>query len=101
MLTSDFEGFGLVIVEAMQFGVVPVVYGSYLAVYDIIEDGKNGIITPMPYNIDNTVGSLRKLMDDSNLRQQMATNAIVKAKKFSVDNVVNEWYEKINQLTKQ
>ena len=40
LLTSDFEGFGLVIVEGMAFGVVPFVYGSYPAVYDIIDDGR-------------------------------------------------------------
>ena len=36
MLTSDFEGFPLVLAECMSFGVVPVVYNSYAAVGDII-----------------------------------------------------------------
>lgn len=44
MLTSEYEGFPLVIAECMSFGVVPIVYGSYSAVYDIIENGKNGAI---------------------------------------------------------
>ena len=47
LLTSDFEGFGLVIIEGMSFGVVPFVYGSYPAVYDIIDDNINGFILPM------------------------------------------------------
>lgn len=46
MLTSEYEGFGLVLVEGMSFGVVPAVYGSYSAVYDIVYDGVNGIIFP-------------------------------------------------------
>ena len=35
VLTSEYEGFGLVIVEGMSFGVVPVVLGSYSAIYKI------------------------------------------------------------------
>lgn len=40
LLTSEFEGFPLVLPECMSFGVIPAVYGSYSAVYDIVEDGK-------------------------------------------------------------
>ena len=50
LLTSDLEGFGLVVIESMSYGVVPVVYGSYEAIYDIIDNGKSGLITPIPYN---------------------------------------------------
>jgi glycosyltransferase involved in cell wall biosynthesis len=92
MLTSDLEGFGLVIIEAMQFGVVPVVYGSYVAVHDIIEDGKDGFITSMPYSQDNTIECIRKLMDDESLRQKMAHAAIEKAKRFSLEKIKKEWY---------
>ena len=33
ILTSEYEGFGLVVAEAMSFGVIPVVLGSYSAIY--------------------------------------------------------------------
>lgn len=46
MLTSEYEGFPLVLAECMSFGVVPAVYGSYSAVYDIVNDGVNGIVFP-------------------------------------------------------
>lgn len=51
VLTSDFEGFGLVLVEAMCAGCVPVIYGSYPAAYEIA-DGSNGKVLPMPYDED-------------------------------------------------
>ena len=44
ILTSEYEGFPLVIPEGMAWGVVPCVYGSYSAVYDIVKDDVNGII---------------------------------------------------------
>lgn len=93
LLTSDLEGFGLVIIEGMQFGVVPIVYGSYVAVYDIIENEKDGFITPMPYKLDNTVEKMKALMNQPNLRNQMAINAMQKAKQFSLDNIAQKWYD--------
>ena len=65
MLTSDLEGFGLVLIEAMSYGVVPIVYGSYESVYDIIDDNVNGFITPVPYSNTFTTEKLRLLMDNN------------------------------------
>lgn len=100
LLTSDFEGFGLVIVEAMQFGVIPIVYGSYVAVFDIIDDGINGFITSAPYNTDDTVDRLRRLMDDEKLREQMATAAIKKAKSFSMNAIAKKWYSLMDDISR-
>lgn len=92
LLTSDLEGFGLVIIEAMQFGVVPVVYGSYVAVYDIIDNGINGFITPMPYDMNNTIACVKTLIDKDELRHKMGVAAIEKSQKFTLDNVKEVWY---------
>lgn len=93
MLTSDLEGFGLVIIESMSFGVVPIVYGSYEAVYDIIEDGKSGFITPMPYANENSVKCLRTLIENEDKRKRMAVAAMERAKLFTVDSVIAQWYK--------
>ena len=93
MLTSDLEGFGLVIVEGMQFGVVPVIYGSYVAVYDIIDNNKDGFITPMPYSIEQTTKCLKALMDDDTLRNNMAKAAIEKSTQYTMESMVNKWYK--------
>ena len=93
MLTSDLEGFGLVIVESMSYGVVPIVYGSYEAVYDIIENGKSGFITPMPYKNGHTVKYLQELIENENVRIEMAKNAMERAKLFNLEAIANQWYE--------
>lgn len=92
LLTSDLEGFGLVIVESMQFGAVPIVYGSYVAVYDIIENEVDGFITPMPYDANNTIEKIRTLIDSSERRNRMAKAAIEKSKQFSIDSIIKKWY---------
>lgn len=97
LLTSDFEGFPLVLAEAMQFGVIPLVYGSFAAVNDILKNCINGFITSQPYNIDDTVIHLSSLMEDNNKRQEMAIEAIKKSKDFSIEKISEMWYELISR----
>jgi glycosyltransferase involved in cell wall biosynthesis len=91
LLTSEYEGFPLVIAEGMSYGVVLIVYGSYPAVYDIIEHGKNGFITNKPYSKQETVEYLKMLMNDEALRNKMAHEAQKIADKFSIENIVKKW----------
>lgn len=43
-MASNSEGFGMVLVEAQQYGCVPVALDSFSAVHDIIENGRNGVL---------------------------------------------------------
>lgn len=103
LLTSDFEGFGLVIVEGMSFGVVPFVYGSYPAVYDIIDDAENGVILPkteMGYDASLMAEKMASLMNNKAEWQRMSVNAINKSSEFSLETVYNQWnneFVKINR----
>ncbi|MBD0850785.1 glycosyltransferase [Maribacter arenosus] len=98
LLTSDLEGFGLVVIEGMIYGVVPIVYGSYSAIYDIIENGKSGFITPAPYQRTNTVQQLEKLITDKVLRQELSRAAYDRAQHFALDRIVNEWENMIQEV---
>ena len=97
VLTSDYEGFGLVIVEAMNFGVVPVVYGSYPAVYDIIDNGQNGFISAMrnaSFDMEDYMDKLEALMSSPDLLSSMAQNAMrTVEKRFSLSSVLRKWEE--------
>ncbi|SEL19907.1 Glycosyltransferase involved in cell wall bisynthesis [Maribacter orientalis] len=91
ILTSDLEGFGLVLIEAMSYAVVPVVYGSYTAVYDIVTDNTSGFITNMPYSEEETVLKLKELMSNPNKRNLMAEQALDKSKNFKLEMILNQW----------
>ena len=102
LLTSDFEGFPLVLAECMSFGVVPAVYASYAAVYDIIEDKKDGIIcnyNKNGYPTQTMADKLAIIMSDEKLRNNMALNAIEKSKNYSIDNIYKSWEKIFNSLT--
>ena len=101
ILTSEYEGFGLVIVEAMSFGVVPVVYGSYSAVYDIISDGSDGLILPYDRNgfkAEAMAEKLLTLMDDDDYRISIAQKAVEKSKKYSIRSIVDSWENLFSKL---
>lgn len=94
LLTSDFEGFPLVVIESMSFGVVPIVYGSYPAVYDIIKDGVNGtIVFPVDgsYSEEEMLNSIKLLISDKLKRREMALNAVISSNDYHIDNVAHSW----------
>lgn len=99
LLTSDFEGFPLVLAECMSFGVIPVVYNSYSAVCDIIDDGKDGIVLPYHkngYQAEKAAGMIVNIMKDDGKREQMALAAIKKSKEYSVEKIFSEWKRVFN-----
>ena len=101
LLTSDFEGFPLVLPECMSFGVVPVVYGSFSAVYDIIDDGKNGIVVkPIndTFDLDSMVNTLADLMFDEQRIKTLSMGAIQKSQFFSLNRVYSQWEDIFKQL---
>lgn len=101
LLTSEYEGFPLVLAECMSFGVIPVVYDSYSAVRDIIDDGKDGVVIPYEkngYDADKAAGMLAQIMQNDSLREMMAHAAIEKSKVYSVERIYQEWMRTFAKL---
>ena len=104
VLTSEYEGFPLVLAECMSFGVVPVVYGSYLAVYDIIEHGKNGIVVQPKggkFDAEEMAGGLVRLMSDAGKRGSMVLAAMEKSRDYSIETIARKWEDLFTNLSKQ
>lgn len=95
-MTSLFEGFGLVLIEAMQYGVVPIAFDSYKSVRDIITHSSDGILVP-PFDEHRYAEQLRKLILDNERRERMSSVALESVKKFSKDNIIDKWIELINE----
>lgn len=95
VMTSDFEGFPLVLVECMSFGVVPCVYDSFAAVHDVVENGKNGIIVDKDEQDGFAASKMEKclesILDDAEKRNEMALAAIETSKRYAVDAVYKQW----------
>lgn len=94
-LVSDFEGFPMVLPEAMSYGVVPIAYNSFAAYPDIVENEKEGIHVT-PFDEVEFTSKLKELMIDESKRRALARAAIEKSRQFSLDKIVDEWELLIN-----
>ena len=90
LLTSDFEGFGLVIVEAQAAGCVPIVLGSYPAAYDLVF-GTNGIVLAPPFKVAPFAKATADLMDRLEVLDQMAAEARRTAADFAPVAIASRW----------
>ena len=93
LLTSDYEGFGLVVAEAMSYGVVPVVYNSFESAHDLVVDGYNGILVEKPFDVLNFTKVVQELMEKESYLHVLSHNSRMAAERFSVDGIVKEWYQ--------
>lgn len=67
------EGFGMVVLEAMSFGI-PVVVSSVYALPELIINGKTGLVVK-PSNVEDLTKKLEKLILNTKLRKKMGTEA--------------------------
>lgn len=95
--TSVTEGWGLVLVEAMQYGCVPMAFDSFASVHDIIEDGENGYIIPA-FDEKEYARKLDLLMRDEELRIRMATSGQESTMRFEPKLIAQQWIELFDNL---
>lgn len=90
LLTSRYEGFGRVVVEA-YLNSVPVVATQITGVEDIVEDGQTGFLHP-PGDVTGMADSVLRLLHDDALRQQMGQygHDLVRAR-FDPRRLSREW----------
>lgn len=96
-LTSNFEGFGLVLTEAQTLGTIPFSFNSYGAVYDIIDHRQNGMIIPA-FDLDTYAEALYEVATAKEIRKQMSAAALKKATSFSLETVGERWIELFKEL---
>lgn len=99
-LSSRFEGFGLAILEAMNYGLPVVSYACPFGPGDIIRDGVDGFLVP-PGNETILAERICQLIEDKNLRIKMGAAALERAKDFSLEKVLPMWTSLFKELMKE
>lgn len=84
VLPSRWEGFGLVIIEAMS-NMLPVIATNVGGIPELIEDGKDGILVP-PENPKALARAISNLLENEELREKLSQTAYKKVReKYSID----------------
>ncbi len=100
VMTSRFEGFGMVLAEAQHFGIPSISYDCLCGPSDIITDGKDGFLIK-PNDKETFVKRLIQLMRNEDLRKQMGTKAKEASKRFDVETIMPQWKILFNKLIKE
>lgn len=96
LMTSKSEGQPLTLLEAQQFGVVPIVLDTFASLADIITDGEDGIIIP-ECDLRLYVSTLTKLMSNKEWRETIALNAIRNSMRFSQETIARHWWDLLSE----
>jgi glycosyltransferase involved in cell wall biosynthesis len=97
IMTSRFEGFPLVLIEAMQCGLPIVAFDCPQGPREIIENGKTGFL--IPYNDDALfIEKLTYLMEHPEEREKMGRAAKESVKRFDKEKIMNQWKELLTEL---
>jgi len=80
LLTSDYEGWGMVAVEAANYGL-PIIMTDVGCAGELIENEKSGLVVPVNNQIKLEEAMIRIIKDDS-LRKKLAEGALLAVKKL-------------------
>ncbi|MFR2820790.1 glycosyltransferase family 4 protein [Clostridium sp.] len=96
-MTSIYEGFGLVLVEAQSCGIPTIAFDCPTGPRNIINDGIDG------YLIENGdakqfIKKLDDLMNNNEMRWKMGDNAFENSKRFDVETITEKWIKLFNEI---
>ena len=95
VMTSSFEGFPNVLVEAQSFAAIPVLFDSYPVASWIVDEGINGFLVPAG-DLDAMIERIVQVALNPE-RERIAGQVLESARRFTIDRVGEQWQELFNK----
>ena len=90
ILSSRFEGWGLVVGEAMAAGIPVISFDCEWGPAEMIEQNKSGVLVPNG-DVEALADALIALCHDAGRRQALGREAIERMRRFSPENILAQW----------
>lgn len=87
VLPSRTEVWGLVINEAMSFGLPVIATTNCVAAKSLVKNGWNGYIIE-PFDINSLANQINKLLSDNDTLTKMSVRSLEIAKKYTIENMI-------------
>lgn len=98
VMSSHYEGFPMVMIEAMAYGLPVVSFDYKCGPKDIIQDGVNGLLVK-DGDIEGLANAMMRLMDNEEERKVMGRNARRVTETYSEEKVMKKWVDLFTSLT--
>ena len=99
LMTSRYEGFGLVLTEAMSFGL-PILAFEQTGANAILESGKHGILIKNG-DVDAMMIEINKLISDKQLRRYYQEKSLKRVQDFKIETIASQWMCLFEELLKE
>ena len=91
-MLSSYEGMPMVLLEALQYGSVPILFKSFSSSYVLVKHKLNGVLV-RPFSESQFSRRLLDLMNNDSLLADMRNNAYLSLSSFRIETVANQWEE--------
>jgi len=98
LITSHYEGFGLVLMEAASCSVPAVAFSCHGGLVELIDEGNTGYVVEQG-DIWTAADRVCWLIENEDIRKAMGAKARERAKEYAPENIMNKWLELFNTLT--